>query len=105
MEFLSVLAELKNGRVAAQLGDDFQQLADAVKRHGKKGELVLKLTVEPSRITEGVVKEVNVNYSSKLTEPRPNHGTTMFFVTDDSKLSRQDPAQIAMEFENQERAQ
>lgn len=101
MDILSVLSELKGGRVACQLGDDFQELVAAVMKHGRKGEMVLKLRVDPARITDGVVNEVDIGYELKVVKPQPNHGHTVFFTKEDASLSRQDPAQIDMEFVNQ----
>lgn len=102
MEFISVLAELKGGRVAAQLGDDFRDLILAVMKHGRKGDLTLKLKVEPARITDGSVKEVEVGYELKVTTPKPNHGHTIFFTKEDASLSRQDPAQEELPFEQEQ---
>lgn len=98
MDFISIMAELKNGMVVGQLGEDFTDLVAAVKKHGRKGELTLKLRVEPARITDGVVKEVNVAYELKVVKPQPNHGQTVFFVTDDATLSRQDPRQSEFDY-------
>ena len=99
MDFINMMAELKNGMVVAQLGEDFAELVAAVRKHGRKGELTLKLRVEPARITDGVVKEVDVAYELKIVKPQPNHGQTIFFVTEDAKLSRQDPRQTEFEYE------
>ena len=105
MDFISVLAELKGGRVASQLGDDFKDLVAAVMKHGRKGDLTLKLKIEPNRVTDGSVKEVEVGYELKVTTPKPNHGHTIFFTREDATLSRQDPAQTEMEFEPKGRPQ
>lgn len=43
MDFISLVAELKGGRVAAQLGDDFKDLVAAVMKHGRKGDLTPRL--------------------------------------------------------------
>lgn len=99
MDFISIMAELKNGMVVGQLGEDFGELVAAVKKHGRKGEMTLKLRVEPARITDGVVKEVDVGYELKIVKPQPNHGQTVFFVTEDASLSRQDPRQTEFEYE------
>ena len=103
MDFISLVAELKGGRVAAQLGDDFKDLVAAVMKHGRKGDLTLKLKVDPARITDGAVKEVEVGYELKVTTPKPNHGHTIFFTKEDASLSRQDPAQSEMDFESETR--
>ena len=103
MDFISLVAELKGGRVAAQLGDDFKDLVAAVMKHGRKGDLTLKLKVDPARITDGAVKEVEVGYELKVTTPKPNHGHTIFFTKEDASLSRQDPAQSEMDFEAETR--
>lgn len=97
MEFLSTLAELKNGRVIHQANDTMQRLLSAVQKHGGKGKLGLELTLSPRIDSDsGRVIEVDIAYSIKVAEPQPNHGTTMFYVDKEGKLTRQDPRQAEM---------
>jgi len=97
MEFLSTLAELKNGRVIHQANDTMQRLLSAVQKHGGKGKLGLELTLSPRIDSDtGRVIEVDIAYSIKVAEPQPNHGTTMFYVDKEGKLTRQDPRQSEM---------
>ena len=97
MEFLSTLAELKNGRVIHQANDTMQRLLSAVQKHGGKGKLGLELTLSPRLDSDtGRVIEVDIAYSIKVAEPQPNHGTTMFYVDKEGKLTRQDPRQAEM---------
>src|SRR5690554_7666624 len=101
MDFISVLTDLKNGRVVSQLGDDFGELVAAVHQHGFKGKMVIELTVEPARTNDGVVKEVDVHYQTKVTKPRPNHGKTLFYVDKDATLSRNDPSQMDLDWKKE----
>lgn len=97
MEFLSTLAELKNGRVIHQANDTMQRLLSAVQKHGGKGKLGLELVLSPRIDSDsGRVVEVDIAYSIKVAEPQPNHGTTMFYVDKEGKLTRQDPRQSEM---------
>lgn len=102
MEFLSTLAELKNGRVIHQANDTMQKLLSAVQKHGGKGKLGLELQLSPRIDSDtGKVVEIDIAYSIKVAEPQPNHGTTMFYVDREGKLTRQDPRQQEM-FDEQE---
>lgn len=102
MEFLSTLAELKNGRVINQANETMQRLVSAVQRHGGKGKLGLELQLSPRIDSDsGKVVEIDITYAIKVAEPQPNHGTTMFYVDREGKLTRQDPRQAEM-FEEEE---
>lgn len=95
-DFIATLAELKNGRVSIQAGEAFQELIAAVHKTAGKGKLTFELTAAPARVEDGEVKEVDIGYSLKVTKPTPNHGATMFYLTKDQQLTRNDPAQMEM---------
>ena len=97
MEFISVLIDMKGGRVAAQLGDEFQDIIAKVHKHGQQGKLSLELVIKPARIEAGQPKEVGISYKLKTTPPNPNHGVSVFFLGEESQLLRDDPAQMELE--------
>lgn len=103
MDLLSTLAQLKNGRVIIQANETMQRLLLAVQRHGGKGKLGLELTLAPRVDSDtGRVAEIDITYNIKVSEPQPNHGTTMFYVGKDGGLTRNDPHQEEMFTEEEE---
>lgn len=96
-DFLSFLINLENGGAAMAAGEQLQEVATAVVRHGKVGKLTLEISLTPKHIREGVVKTVEVDYSVKSKIPQANAGSTIFFTNEEGELSRQDPAQMQIE--------
>jgi|SRR5215469_7544112 len=87
--FADVLLELSKGRVHNDASFALQDLVAAVADTGKKGSLSLVITVTPSK-ADG---QVEVTAEVKTKPPTPKPATSLFFVTDDHNLSRENPEQ------------
>lgn len=96
-DFVNLLVEMRGGQVAIDLNKKFDEILQAVLETGGKGELTVKLTVKPSKMgMGGAVIEVEMEHDTKLKRPELKVGRSVFFVTKDGKLTRDDPAQTAM---------
>lgn len=104
-DFIATLAELKGGRVVAEIGDKFSGLIAAVAETGAAGEITLKLKVKPKTIRQLEVKEVEVDYAIAVKPPSQSQGATLFFVTRDRRLSRRNEDQLEITFEERQEIQ
>jgi hypothetical protein len=98
-DLLFVLEDMRNGQVAEDCGQKFNEVLKAVLDTGGKGEFTIKLFIRPSRMgmcgADGLlaVFEVEIEHECKLKKPEPAIGRSVFFVTKDGELTRDDPAQ------------
>lgn len=96
-DFIQMLVEMRNGKVAIDLNNKFKELLDAVLNTAHKGELNLKITVSPSKLAlGGAVIEVETEHETKMKKPELHVGKSIFFVNKDGELQRDDPEQQAM---------
>ena|ERR1044071_8439856 len=96
-DLLSVLLDMRNGQVAADCNQKFNEVLSGVQETGGKGELTIKLFVRPAKMgMGGTVVEVEMSHECKVKKPELEIGRSVFFVTKDGKLTRDDPAQTAM---------
>lgn len=91
--FADILRDIRAGQVADQAATGMQELVAAVREHGKKGELVLKIVVEPMKGNEDALA-VSGDVTSKIPKAAPK--AAIFFADDDGNLLRDDPRQIAL---------
>lgn len=91
--FADTLQKLQRGRTARELAAEMQALVEAVMETGRAGTLTLQLKVSKSKAS-GMV-EIADSYAAKL--PRADREVSMFFVTDDHNLTREDPRQLAFD--------
>ena len=100
-DFVQTLMEMRSGEVAVDVNRKFGELLASVLETGKKGKLTLSVEVSPSKFAMGgAVLEVETRHNCKVTRPELEVGRSLFFVTKDGSLTRDDPAQVAM-FEEQ----
>jgi hypothetical protein len=93
-EFAAFLIGHLNGRVHHTLTEEMHELLQAVATHGKKGALVIKLLVEPSKgHVEGDPLAISVE--SELKAPKSTPPAAIYFVDDDGNPTRNDPRQTA----------
>lgn len=104
VDFVSVIAELKNGRCLTDCSRKMTELTDAVIEHRKKGKLTLQLVIEPSGVTDGRVTETSVSWACAIVKPEADTGSSIFFVTQDGQLTRNDPDQMDLEYHEPEQA-
>jgi hypothetical protein len=96
-DVLSVLMDMRNGQVAADISTKFNEVLAAVLDTAGEGELVIKLKLKPGRMGSGrAVLEVVARHECKLKKPELEIGGSQFFVTRDGRLSRNDPNQEDM---------
>ena len=96
-DLLAVLAEMKDGETLMDANRKFKELMDSVLATGSKGRISIDLDIKPSRMAMGgVVLEVEVDPSVSIKKPELPLGKSLFFVTDEGGLSRQNPAQERM---------
>lgn len=88
--FDTVLSELGRGVVLDTLTEELAAIVLAVSESGKKGKLVLTVTVAPNG--ETVVLSGDV----KSTRPRAPAPSSLFFTSADGSLHRHDPKQPSL---------
>lgn len=93
--FLDVLRELDKGAVNDRLGEALQELVEACAATGKKGDLTLKLSVDPKSTEDA--EHCAVSASVKLAKPGPSLRASLFFIDDAKNLTRRDPRQGDLE--------
>lgn len=96
-DLLQCLLDMRNGQVAADCNEKFNQVLRGVLETGGKGELTIKLSVKPAKFGLGAaVLEVETSHECKMKKPELEIGKSVFFVTKEGTLTRDDPAQSAM---------
>lgn len=96
-EFAAFLVGHLNGRVHHAISQEMHELLQAVAAHGKKGSLVIKVLVDPSKgHVEGDPLAISVE--TDLKAPKSTPPAAIYFVDDDGNPSRNDPRQMALEF-------
>lgn len=94
VDFIAMLSELKNGKAAIDCARKLSELVDAISEHRKKGKLSLEIAIEPSGLgDDGRVVETSISWTCKITKPEADTGRSIFFVTRDNRLTRNDPDQ------------
>lgn len=88
--FADFLREQDRGRTHDALSQQLHDLIAAVQETGKGGSIVLKIDVKPVTGTQGRTLTVTDQVTAKI--PHPDR-KSIFFVTDDGNLSRNDPQQ------------
>jgi len=102
-DFLATILDMRQGKVAQNCNEKFNECLQAVLDTGGKGELTLKLHIRPSKMgLGGAVVEVEMEHDIKLKKPELEIGKAFFFVARDGSLTREDPEQIAMELTESE---
>ncbi len=95
-DFLSVIGDMRNGDVLVDCSKKLGELLDAINRTSGKGKFILTLDIKPGRVDMGRVTEIEIEHSIKLNVPEAKPGVSIFFVSKDQKLTRNDPRQTEM---------
>lgn len=90
--FVDTLRDIEFGTLLEQLAEEQKDVVDAVMETGKKGEITVKLTYTP----EGQ-GQITIAADLKAKKPQLPRGKSLFFVTPERNLSRQDPRQQELE--------
>ena len=91
--FMDFLREHRGGMTHEQLTDALQELVAAVVTERRPGKLVFTITIKPFGKKDGL----EVGAELKITPPKEERGTSIFYVTPENNLVRQDPRQQSME--------
>lgn len=90
---LDVMAELRAGRLHNELTEGLHDLIKAAIETGRKGELILKLTVDPKKVNDYETPRIDIADQVTVKRPRRISNPSVFFVTDDGAPVRTDPNQ------------
>lgn len=88
--FASFLVQTNKGRTEREASEQFQRLIEAVRETGKAGTFTLRIDVKPQANTEGVV---TVTERVAVKAPQLERPGSIFFITANAGLSRNDPNQ------------
>lgn len=94
IDAVELLRLLRDGGVAFDLSAALGALVGAVRETGKPGSLALTIKVAPA--AEGNASKVLLRDDIALKLPRPEHLPSMFYTTDDGRLTRHNPNQLRM---------
>lgn len=89
LSFLEFLQSFRRGELIAEANDLLGELMEAIRRTGGKGELTVKL---PFKVNAG--GQIECVPQLTLKKPRKPLGTGIYYVTDEGRLTRRDPAQL-----------
>lgn len=99
-DIIGTLADLDRGRFAIDCGRELGELTAAVRNTAKKGSLLIRLEITPGGLRDGRVHQVEVKPSVSIVRPKNDTKSTIFFITEEAQLVREDPEQLEM-FEEQ----
>jgi hypothetical protein len=92
-DIAAFIAAHLNGRTAEEISTEFHQLLDAVRAHGKKGQLVITLVVDPP--ANGVDSApLPIGIESAVKAPKPTPVKSLYFLDNDGLPVREDPRQM-----------
>ena len=92
--FQLFLAEHRNGVLHDELSDKLQELVAAVAEENKGGVLTLKINVKPPSAGNGAL---TVTDEIKLAKPKETKSGSIFFVSPENNLVREDPRQTKLD--------
>ncbi|HEY4087158.1 MAG TPA: hypothetical protein VGM43_14530 [Bryobacteraceae bacterium] len=98
-DIISTLVELNRGKFILTAGQKLGELAEAIIDTGGKGKLTITLEVTPSGMQSGKVNQFEIRPNVSISKPEHAQGKSIFFVTEDGRLTREDPNQMDMEFQ------
>lgn len=91
--FMDVLREHRRGLTHDDINDKMREVLAGVEEEGKSGSLTLKFTFSPRAKGEGIDVAVAIN----ANPPKPEAATSIFYLTPNGDLQRQDPRQADMD--------
>lgn len=91
---IELLRLLRDGDTAFELSQGLDALVAAVCDTGKPGRITIALQVKPG--AQGDVSRVTLDDDIALKLPKPSHSPTMFYTTEDHRLTRHNPRQLKL---------
>lgn len=92
--FSLFLGEHRNGVLHDELSDALQELVAAVATEGKGGKLTITISVKPANAGNGAL---TVTDEIKLAPPKETKSGSIFFVSPENNLIREDPRQTRLD--------
>lgn len=92
--FLELLKQHRRGDCLDELGQGIRELNAAVQLTGKGGTLTLTIGVKPNG---GVRGAVQVKDKIKVSAPKIEADASLFYVTPEGALQRDDPNQVHLD--------
>lgn len=94
--FAAVLAEIGGGKLHARISAQLAELSAAVADTGKKGEITIKIKVEPFRKGGDNARMVTGTSMAKIPEGEDATPASVFFADRTGNLQRNDPNQAQL---------
>jgi hypothetical protein len=88
-ECLASLAEIRKGALVSELDSEYQRAVQEAQKTGQKATVTLTLEVTPYG-----ENSIYLNGAASVKLPKVKSKPTLFFVTPEGKLTRQDPGQL-----------
>lgn len=92
--FETVVDDLNNGQALQDLSEALTEVVKAVRTAGKVGEIIYKIKVKPA--SKGEVRTILIEDSIQLKTPHADRPASIFFVSKDNRLMRNDPNQTEL---------
>lgn len=102
-DIVSTMVSMNRGNFVIECGRKLDELSRAIVDTGGKGKLTIVLEVTPSGMKDGRVNQFEIRPNVAINKPEHPQGKSIFFVTEDCKLTRDDPDQLEMSYEMPER--
>ena len=102
-DILSTLAELDRGMFAVNAGRKWLELCKGIVEVRAGGTLTIKLKVKPVGISQETGKVNQFEIKPEISIDKPEHPLrpSLFFVTEDARVTRDDPDQERLFDESQ----
>jgi hypothetical protein len=95
--FGDTLIALNKGATVAELNEKLSEVVAAVRATAKSGAVSLTLKITPG--SKGNADMVFIEPDVKIKIPSAPKGATLFFTTDDNRLTRRDERQEELPFD------
>jgi len=99
--FAHTLTEIAHGDLAEQASENLAELIKTAHATGKSGKLTLTIDIKPRGRDSG---QVEVTGSVKPSCPIPDIAPSMFFITEDGGLAKENPRQMKLPFGEKDKA-
>jgi hypothetical protein len=92
----ALLRDLNKGQISQQMNQSFVQLVQAVRKHGKGGDLTLKLKIAPAQ--GGDANRVIITAAVTTKEPTNAPRAGIYYTTEEGRVQKNDPDQEYFNF-------
>lgn len=94
INFMEFLTSFRRGQLMREADKVLRRITEAMMETGNDGEITIKL---PLKFNKAGQIEIDPKITVKI--PQTNLGTGIYFVDDDGRMTRRDPAQLDIEDE------